>query len=184
MNKKWEHLMVDLETMGKQNNAAIVQIGACMFDMQTCEIGPTFLKNIHLATAMAHGGTVDASTINFWLGQSEAARNSIRFGGEDIGEVLTEFTVYVEEHSSVKDVLIYGNSPRFDMEKLETAYLRLDMKAPWYWSHERCFRTIRHQHPKVVYDTDDKGDTAHNALADAIFQAKHLFKIKNFYKKT
>lgn len=34
-------------------------------------------------------------------------------------------------------------------------------------------------YPQVEYNPDDKGVDAHNALADAIFQVRHLFKIKN-----
>lgn len=45
--------------------------------------------------------------------------------------------------------------------------------------NERDFRTIRFQYPSVTYDPKEKGDDAHEALADAVFQAKHLFAIKN-----
>ena len=45
--------------------------------------------------------------------------------------------------------------------------------------HGRCFRTVQNQYPQVVYDPSEKGEGAHNALTDAVFQVNHLFKIKN-----
>ncbi|HBU5120641.1 TPA: 3'-5' exoribonuclease, partial [Escherichia coli] len=45
------HLMIDLETMGKNPDAPIISIGAIFFDPQTGEMGPEFSKTIDLETA-------------------------------------------------------------------------------------------------------------------------------------
>ncbi len=180
---KWDDLMVDLETMGLPPDGAIISIGACFFNMDTCEIGPTFSRTINLATAVRDGGTINPGTVMFWLGQPEAARNAIRFSGEDIRTTLTDFTAYICAHSRRQDVRVWGNSNRFDMGLLDSAYIRAGMNTPWSPFRERCFRTVRNMYPSVEYNTDDKGEGAHNALEDAIFQAKHLFKIKNRGKK-
>ncbi|HGZ0763228.1 TPA: 3'-5' exoribonuclease, partial [Escherichia coli] len=50
------HLMIDLETMGKNPDAPIISIGAIFFDPQTGEMGPEFSKTIDLETA---GGVID-----------------------------------------------------------------------------------------------------------------------------
>ncbi|EJL7028881.1 TPA: exonuclease, partial [Escherichia coli] len=42
------HLMIDLETMGKNPDAPIISIGAIFFDPQTGEMGPEFSKTIDL----------------------------------------------------------------------------------------------------------------------------------------
>ncbi|ELF7753322.1 3'-5' exoribonuclease, partial [Escherichia coli] len=49
------HLMIDLETMGKNPDAPIISIGAIFFDPQTGEMGPEFSKTIDLETA---GGVI------------------------------------------------------------------------------------------------------------------------------
>ncbi|WP_172905948.1 3'-5' exoribonuclease domain-containing protein, partial [Escherichia coli] len=41
-SRVWNHLSVDLETMGANTNAPIVVIGAVFFDPETGEIGPVF----------------------------------------------------------------------------------------------------------------------------------------------
>ncbi|EOP2285770.1 RecE family exodeoxyribonuclease, partial [Escherichia coli] len=54
-----DHLMLDLETMGKNPDAPIISIGAIFFDPQTGDMGPEFSKTIDLETA---GGVIDRDT--------------------------------------------------------------------------------------------------------------------------
>lgn len=171
-------LMIDTETMGLGSNGALCSIGAVFFDVRNSTLGPTFNATIHLATAMRDGGTIDAGTVMWWLGQEDAARKAIRFGGRDIKDVLTEFGTFIAETCRHEDVRPWGNSASFDLTKIDTACQRSGVKTPWYWTNERDFRTVRNLHPKVEYDPSLKGVSAHNALADAVFQAEHLFAIQ------
>ncbi|EPT3050244.1 3'-5' exoribonuclease domain-containing protein, partial [Escherichia coli] len=59
-----DHLMIDLETMGKNPDAPIISIGAIFFDPQTGDMGPEFSKTIDLNTA---GGVIDRDVIKWWL---------------------------------------------------------------------------------------------------------------------
>ncbi len=45
-----DHLMIDLETMGKNPDAPIISIGAIFFDPQTGDMGPEFSKTIDTVT--------------------------------------------------------------------------------------------------------------------------------------
>lgn len=172
-------LMIDLETAGLPPTGALMSIGACFFDMKTCTIGPTFSRTINLATAVRDGGTMDPGTIIWWLGQNETARRNVMFSTYDIRQVLTEFAAFIAEHSSVKEVKPWGNGSSFDLTLLNGAYRRAGIDTPWKFWNERCFRTINAMYPSVEYNVEEKGDAAHTALDDAIFQARHLFKIKN-----
>jgi hypothetical protein len=126
---------------------------------------------------------MDPATIMFWLSQSQAARDAVRFSTNDVRVVMQEFSDFIAEHSRHQDVRPYGNSAKFDLAKVEFACKQAGVKAPWFWTQERCFRTIRSLYPSVVYDPSEKGDDAHHALADAKWQAAHLFKIKNRNRK-
>lgn len=176
----FDQVMCDLETMGMPPDGAVVSIGACFFDMKNEVIGPTFEQTIHLGSAVEAGGTISPGTVMFWLGQPDQARKAIRFGGRQIAVVLTEFSDWIAETCRHEDVYMWGNSPSFDQQMLGGAYDRLGIKRPWYWSRERDFRTVRGLFPKVEYDTSTMGDDAHTALADAIFQTEHIFKIKRY----
>lgn len=177
---QFEDLMIDLETMGNAPDGAIVSIGACFFSLKTEQYGPGFERKIHLSTAVRDGGKIDPGTVLFWLRQGDEARLSIAFGGEDIRVVLADFSEWIKETCRHEDVRPFGNSPRFDMQILESAYRRADMDVPWFWSKERDFRTMRAMYPQVEYNKDDKGSSNHTPLADAKFQIEHLFKIKRW----
>jgi hypothetical protein len=176
---KYTNLMIDLESMGLPPTGALIGLGGCFFDLKEQTIGPTFYRAVNLATAVREGGTMTPSTVMWWLGQSQEAREAVRFSALDIRTVLTEFADFIAEHSRVQDVRTWGNANTFDLTLLSGAYERMGMKQPWHYVNEMCFRTVRNMYPQVVYDPERKGKDAHNALADAIFQANHLFAIKN-----
>jgi hypothetical protein len=175
--------MCDIETMGTDNDAAIVSVAVTMFDVASETIGASFVKNIHLASAMYHGGTTSAGTIMFWLRQGDAVRNPIWQGGEDIRDVFRDLAIWLgnqcgRNEQGIPKVRMWGNSARFDLGIVESAYKRAQIPVPWYWSNERCFRTVRNLNPQVVYDIAEKGSGAHDPLVDCKFQIEHLFKIK------
>jgi hypothetical protein len=170
--------MCDLETMGTSNSAPIVSVAVTMFDIATETIGESFCKNIHLATAMRDGATPDAGTILWWMRQGDQVRRPIWSGGEDIRDVLRDLAIWIENQCGVKNVRPWGNSNRFDLGILESAYKRAHIPVPWYWSNERDFRTVRNLHPHVEYDPSQKGAGAHDPLVDCRFQIEHLLKIK------
>ena len=183
MTTQFFDCMIDVESMGKGADAALVALGAAFFDIRSQTIGPTFLRTINLATAVRDGGTMDPSTVIFWLRQGDAARQSIAYNGQDIRKVLTDFSEWIKETCRHEDVRPYGNSASFDLPKIETAMERIGMKTPWHFINVRCFRTMRAMYPSVEYNPAEKGDGGHNALLDAQFQIDHLFKIANRNKK-
>lgn len=174
--------MLNIETMGSTNDAALIAIGCAFFDLKTETIGPTFSATINLASAVADGGVMDASTVVWWLGQSEDARKGVRFGGRAVRTVLQEFSDWIKETCRHEDVRPWGNSNRFDLGITESAYKRAGIPAPWVHWNERDFRTVGNLYPGVEYDPSRKGDGAHDALTDAVFQINHLFAIKRSRK--
>ena len=176
-------LMIDTETAGLPHTGALLSIGACFFDLHTQTIGPTFNRTIHLASSVKHGGTMDPGTVLWWLRQDPKAQKGVAYNGEPIDLVLNDFSKWIAEHCRVEDVRPWGNGASFDLTIVSGAYKRLGIDEPWAFWNQRCFRTVRNQHPSVAYEPGEKGDDAHNALVDAIFQAQHMFKIKQSLMK-
>ena len=96
--------------------------------------------------------------------------------------MLQEFSDWIKETCRHEDVRPWGNSNRFDLGITESAYKRAGIPAPWVHWNERDFRTVRNLYPGVEYDPSKKGDGAHDALTDAVFQINHLFAIKRSRK--
>lgn len=178
---KFFDLMIDIETGGLPPHGALLSIGAVFFDIHTQTLGPTFNRVIHAASSVKFGGVIDPGTFLWWLRQSDAARRTIAYGGETLDIVLADFTEWMKQTCRTEDVRPWANSPAFDLVIIDSAYRSVGQKKPWHFTNERDFRTVRNLHPEVKYDPADKGDGNHNALADAVFQAEHLFKIKNLY---
>ncbi len=171
-------IMLDLETMGNGPNAAIVAIGAVCFDIEKEELGATFYETIDLQSSVAGGGIMDPSTVIWWLKQSEAARLDIIAGREPIESALELFASWIGKNLDADRVNMWGNGAAFDNVILASAYRRHNMLQPWDFRNDRCYRTIKSLNP--CHKMQRTG-THHNALDDAISQAKHLIDMLNYY---
>ncbi len=75
------NIMLDLETMGNTPTSAIIAIGAVRFDKK---IKGKFYGVIDLESCLEDGLTVDASTIMWWMQQSDAARKAFEQRNRDV----------------------------------------------------------------------------------------------------
>lgn len=167
-----KNVMLDLETMGTSTDAAIIAIGACEFDIKTQEVGEKFYHVVDLQSSVDAGLTLDASTVIWWMKQSDQARKEFQCEGINLSRALVEFTHWIGE--GAKDVKIWGNGAAFDNAILSTAYRKCKLIQPWSFWNDRCYRTQKADYPDVKMQR--KGDH-HNALDDAISQAEHLIAI-------
>ncbi|WP_323116142.1 3'-5' exonuclease, partial [Klebsiella variicola] len=75
---KFKHLMIDLETMGNKPDSAIVAIAAVPFDMISGVTDDAlFCEVVDLRSSEKYGGSIDADTVLWWLGQSDNTKNEI-----------------------------------------------------------------------------------------------------------
>lgn len=164
-------VMLDLETMGNGPQAAIVAIGAVEFDVPTQQIGERFYTVIDLESSVAAGGVMDASTVLWWLKQSDEARAAFDRSGDHIATALQRFSGWMENRAKIDSVRVWGNGAAFDNVILASAYRRNGTKQPWVFWNDRCYRTVKAQHPEVKMQ---RNGTHHNAVDDAESQARHL----------
>ena len=170
------HVMLDLETMGVGPNAPIVAIGACRFD-ETGLYGETFYETVSLESAVASGAEMDPDTVLWWMQQSEDAYSEIVEADGDAWEVLCNFTEWLK---SEKIDGLWGNGASFDNVILAQTYRRFRQPTPWPFWLDRCYRTEK------SFSTVEmvREGIHHNALDDAISQAKHLIEIWKHRKET
>jgi len=173
------HVMLDLETMGQGNNAAIVAIGAVFFEPTTGEIGDTFYRKIDLGSA-AQFGEIDPSTVLWWLKQSDEARAEITSNDAvELKHAIVDFTVWLHAKCErINNRVVWGNGSSFDNVILSNAFKALGYGKPWRFWNDRDVRTVV-ELGRTLKGFDPKRDmpfkgTAHNALDDAIHQAKYV----------
>jgi len=165
------HVMVDIETLGTDNDASILSIGACQFTMEH-GIGDTFEVNLK-----PDGRVIDPKTVRWWLQQSKAAQNKL-FKPEPIDQkdARREFLNFVRSTMSKN---IWANGASFDLCILNDWY---GGHPPWRYSEERCMRSFRWLGYQlgVSYNDFFKSESVqHGALDDAIRQAKYVIAVYN-----
>ncbi|HAW7503951.1 exonuclease [Shigella sonnei] len=169
-----DHLMIDLETMGKNPDAPIISIGAIFFDPQTGGMGPEFSKTIDLETT---GGVIDRDTIKWWLKQSREAQSAILTDEIPLDDALLQLREFIDENSGEFFVQVWGNGANFDNTILRRSYERQGIPCPWRYYNDRDVRTIVELGKAIDFDARTaipfEGER-HNALDDARYQAKYV----------
>ncbi|HHK9535418.1 TPA: 3'-5' exoribonuclease [Escherichia coli] len=173
-SRVWYHLMIDLETMGKNPDAPIISIGAIFFDPQTGDMGPEFSKTIDLDTA---GGVIDRDTIKWWLKQSREAQSALLTDEIPLDDALLQLREFIDENSGEFFVQVWGNGANFDNVILRRSYERQGIPYPWRYCNDRDVRTIVELGKAIDFDARTaipfEGER-HNALDDARHQAKYV----------
>lgn len=165
-----KHVMIDLETMGMRAGCAIISIGAVQFDPKTGEMGAEFYEVVDLQSCMDVGLHLDASTVMWWMQQSEEARAQFKKAGLNIAEALVKFSSFITQKQIV---YVWGNGADFDQPILAEAYNKCVLTLPWKFWNNRCYRTKKGESNVKMQRTG----TYHSAIDDARSQALHLIDI-------
>ncbi|EFB9570622.1 exonuclease [Escherichia coli] len=173
-SRLWHHLMIDLETMGKNPDAPINALAGKFFDPATGEMGPEFSKTIDLETA---GGVIERDTIKWWLKQSREAQSAILTDEIPLDDALLQLREFIDENSGEFFVQVWGNGANFDNVILRRSYERQGIPCPWRYTNDRDVRTMVAL--GLVMDFDARSvitfeGERHNALHDARYQAKYV----------
>ncbi len=180
-----KNIMLDLETLGTGSNAPIISIGAVFFDPLTGKTGEEFYEVVSL-TSSAQYGELDASTVQWWMKQSDEARAVFNVKSQvTLLSALNAFSAWIHDRDAPNeenkpDVIVWGNGASFDNVILRNAYKATHQIAPWFFFNDRDVRTVVDL-GRYLRNIDPKKEinhgTAHNALDDAYFQVRYVSRI-------
>ena len=113
------HCVVDLETLGLNPEAMILQIGAVLF--KRTEILAVFQQEIN--PLRQPGRTEDPDTLAWWNKQDPEVREQMFSGELSLEDVLERFLHWTNEIAGVplKDIKFWGKGPDFDLVILQHA---------------------------------------------------------------
>ncbi len=185
------YLMLDFETLGSAADTALVSLGAVAFNREGVLEQKLFLFD--LEDQVKHGRTYTAATIQWWMRQSDKAREVFKPSdkGLTIAAFFSEFETMIdlalkkagESRSELKPV---GNGANFDISILEDLYRKShpgrEHALPWKFWNVWCFRTFNHLTKCKDLIARPHG-TAHSALDDALYQTDCMFAVWNKGKK-
>lgn len=164
------HCMIDIETLGTGNRAALLSLGAVKFDPLAPEAEwDCFHVGVEPASCTQHGMSIDADTVMWWLHPHRAeARDAVMaLTRVDLASALEGFASWYGGES----LPTWGNGATFDNVIVRNAYTAVGLDCPWPYWQDRCYRTLKQQAPGLKLE---RRGLHHSALDDALTQAKHL----------
>jgi inhibitor of KinA sporulation pathway (predicted exonuclease) len=201
-----KHISWDVETFGVRNYAMIISIGAVFFDPQTPgKIYNKFYVAIDPKSEEDVGFRVDVDTVMWWMKPEQRPAYDAWLAQPKVDslnafEGLTSWLDSLDEaytdpsfgaagppegHDPAKHRVFWGNSPRFDNLLIDQHYEVLRKTNPWlrnpasHWN-DADLRTLRlFNHAKAIQPPRE--GTHHNALDDAIHQARWIQQIVKRY---
>ena len=173
-------ISLDIETLSTNKNAVVLAIGATTISLDGSP-EKTFYARLDPQEQIDMGRHVSASTIRWWMQQSNAAQVTT-FDGVTVkaATALELLTAWLAEEGSPP---IYTNGPAFDAAILESLAEDLKMRAPWSHRQNRDLRTVEES---ILLTSDEflherfyarkervySNMVAHNALDDAKAQGE------------
>jgi len=171
-------ISIDIEAMSLQPTAAIISIGAVMFDPQGDWIGDSFHIDISLQDGLRHGLTADAETILWWIGQEGEARHHVIIGQQDPAPLYVGLEAFCSWMP--KDAEVYAKQASYDFAAIRHACGKVGLRAPWDHRAEVCMRKMLADYtgPKLP----ENAGRPHHALDDARHQARTIQAINAWSK--
>ena len=167
------NITLDLETLGRGDNAPIVQIGVLSFDDSGSAID-VFERKVDLQSLDSEG--VELSTVAWWLQQNSDVQDNVFGGGfrVPIKDVLEQLEVFILEQvpDLRSEVRIWQHSS-FDAPKVQHAFKKYLGREPefkyWWWKDIRTLTTVTGVDKPI-----GTGLMLHDAVEDCRLQAEYI----------
>lgn len=162
-------LMIDIETLSTKPNALVLSIGMCWFDRAHPDDEVIALPIIY-PTLSQEDSHIDPQTVRWWMKQTDSARGVFDDIVEDKRISCTDAAIDVGEAVNNAD-RIWAKDPDFDCVIL-SHFVNQQVNFDWPFWKNRSVRTMLDTVP-VAKNMEFEG-TQHDALADAVHQAKQM----------
>lgn len=177
-----QDLMIDFETLGQDADTMVISLGACFFDLETKQLGPTFYMAFDISDQQKAGRTFTPDTLKWWMGQSDGAKKVFHEQAKPTKQVLQLFSQWVLGQNTISKIRPWGNGATFDISIIEHLFKQFDVKCPWLYYNVMDLRTFRRFIANNAKVDKSKG-TNHNALDDAKNQAQFAIDHYAFFKE-
>lgn len=178
---KYKDVMIDIETLGLQHGACIIQIAAVTFNpfmdprSKYNDAEQHFIHNIDVTSQLMYdGGHIDERTVVWWRDASYAARATLGHNVLKIELVLSKFNDWIQRISKDHELRVWAHGPTFDVSRLEWWYNKVGYDVPWHYRAPRDTRTLYDIAKSKGWEEPERpkeGTAEHYALDDAIWQA-------------
>ncbi len=166
------NIMIDLETLGTKPYSIVLSLGAAAFDEEGVQT--VFYRTLDIQAQVKMGLSLEASTFQWWMSQSEEAREDLFAKPMAPYLALQEFSGWCALFGD--DCLFWSHGASFDIPLLSALYDVCSLPEPWKFRNVRDTRTLFGLLGLSMGDFKTPAGVKHNALADATFQAEEVRK--------
>ena len=167
-------VMLDLETMGIGEKAAILEISLVPFclDAAPVDVEP-FHKTIDLTSCLLEGMKVEDDTQRWWMKQEAQAKWNLRHSEKtDIRDAIRQSHDWLSALCSGYEVHLWCRGLNFDVPKYERCVrMLLEERTPYDWWNLEDARTYAHTFDVHNADIEFEG-IRHTAAADCQHQIR------------
>jgi len=172
--KEKNHVMIDIETLGRKPGSIILSIAAVEFDLNG-NIGETFYEHLNISESAKKGFILDPNTLKFWLNQDvEVFKEALKSSSMSISDVLMALRNFIRKNTGT---YVWANSPSFDLALLESYYDAYEIPVPWFYTKEMDVRTISELQPEVRKKIKEEMGGLHLPIQDCLIQIKTVCQI-------
>lgn len=184
------NIMMDLETLGTNVNAAIASLGVVFFDEKEIFVKEQWMIDINCP--LNRNREITPSTLQWWLLQlrKNHGLDVNLLGKTPLAHALYSFNHLIEDtvcKTGKKLGCIWGNSPEFDNAIMKHAFNQMAadprfssfniITCPWEYWQGRDYRTVVQLFEHVLTEEEVaslENKTKHDSLADAVHQTQKL----------
>ena len=160
-----KNIIIDIETLGRRNDAAITQVGVVIAD-KNFNIIDTCLIQIDPQAWHTCNRTFTGETLLWWINQKNTpiSKKATHNYEELIKQLNYVFSLYNTDNS------IVWTKGTMDLFCIKDLYEFFNMETPWKFWQPKDIRTAK----EVIKDWRTIEGSTHNALDDAIIQLTEL----------
>ncbi len=165
--------MIDLETMGRSPGCVVTHVAIVTFNPPNPN--PIDIMHLHLSMTeqLKAGLKVDSSTIKWWMGQEDKARNIFKMDSFQVDDLYQCIKATVDENTFV------WSHATFDIPIINHLLQTFGFKSPFNYRKCMDIRTAQELY-KIRFNEDayaPKEGVAHNAVDDCKSQINLICKI-------
>lgn len=176
------NLMLDLETLSTEPNAAILSIGAVPF------LSPVPVESFYTRVNPSDYNhmeqrkfDISKQTLAWWKIQKSEAQAEAFGGTSSLLMALSEFSKYcaIIKKSTGTIIIPWSKGADFDLPIIRNAFDAFGISLPWAYYNHRCYRTLEALGKMYGLTVPEMVGMKHNALEDAKHQARYATTVMN-----
>lgn len=132
-----EHIVVDLETLGKRAGCRVLSVALCRASDEA-----HVQVNLDIEAQRVHGLVDDPETVDWWRGQPREVWDSVTCNPIETRAGLHYLSNWIKSAGGA-DYSVWGYGAGFDLPVLKHLYATFGVALPWEHWQEMCARTVR-----------------------------------------